>query len=169
LLDEFYIEYIPPMAIIKNGTYESFCRYLDRNDYLIKDGKGKGEGIVIKNYEYRNKYGRQTWAKIVSSEFKEKHFRTMGAPESKGKDLVEEAIANKYVTKALCEKVKAKIELESGWSSKFIPRLLNTVYHDVITEESWNFVKEHKNPTINFKTLSHFVTAKIKEQMPDIF
>jgi len=165
-LEEHGIEYIPPLAIIQNPTYEQLVALLEKNDYLIQDGKGAGEGIVIKNYGYRNAYGRQTWAKIVRAEFKEKHCKVMGAPEQKGKAQVEDAIAQMYVTQALCEKVKAKIE---GFGSKDIPRLLNTVFYDIVREETWNILKKFKDPTINFKTLRFFVFNRVKELMPGVF
>jgi len=170
LLEKFGINYIPAICSITNASYEQLVNQLIKNVFLIEDGKGIGEGIVIKNYEYKNKYGRQTWAKIVTSEFKETHSKEMGASEMKGKKRVEEEIAKKYVTKALCEKVRAKIEIETdGFSSKQIPRLLGTVYYDIVKEENWNFVKEFKNPTINYKTLQHFIFAQIKTCMPMLF
>lgn len=168
-LDSFDIDHIIPISIIKNASYEQLVNQLMKNVFLIEDGEGVGEGIVIKNYEYKNKYGRQTWAKIVTSEFKEKHTKTMGASIMNGKKLVEEEIAEKFVTKALCEKVYAKIDNDSGFNSREIPRLLNTVFYDVIKEDSWNFIKEHKNPTINFKTLQHFVFIKVKEKANHLF
>jgi len=170
LLDGYNISYIPPISIIRNGSYEQFINQLEKNIFLIEDGKGAGEGIVIKNYNYFNKYGRQTWAKIVTSEFKERHSKVMGASEVNGKKLVEEDISNKFVTTALCEKVKAKITLDNGgFTSKQIPRLLNTVYYDVVKEDSWSIVKEFKNPTINYKTLQHFIFNKVKECLPGLF
>jgi len=81
-LDFFGIDYIAPIRIIKNGNLSNFEKCLDENDYLIKNGCGNGEGIVIKNYDYVNKYGRKTWAKIVTSEFKEKHRRNNGVLET---------------------------------------------------------------------------------------
>jgi hypothetical protein len=169
-LKKFDIDYIPPLIIINNPTYDQLVDLLDKNTFLIQDGKGSGEGIVIKNYNYFNKYGRQTWAKIVTSEFKDKHAKTMGATNVNGKKLIEEEIAKKYVTTALCEKVKAKIELDNnGFSSKQIPRLLNTIYYDIIKEESWNFIKEYKNPTINYKTLQYFIFTQVKECMKSLF
>lgn len=170
LLEEFKIDYIPYLAKIKNGSYDQFINQLQHNVFLMQDGKGAGEGIVVKQYGYQNKYGRTTWAKIVTSEFKEKHNKEHGGHEVKGKKIVEDEIVNKYVTKALCEKVKSKIENDSdGWSSKHIPRLLNTVYYDLIQEESWNFIKEHRNPTINYKHLKHFSDIKVKESFPQVF
>lgn len=166
LLEEYGINYIPPIAMIERGSYEMFIKQLDKNVFLIKDGKGVGEGIVLKNYDFVNKFGRVNWAKIVTSEFKEKHAKTMGSPQLTGKQMVEEKIADKYVTTALCEKVFSKIE---DYNSKKIPQLLNTVYYDVVKEESWNFIKENKNPTINFKTLQHFVFKKVRENLPQLF
>jgi hypothetical protein len=170
LLDKYNIEYIRPICTIENASYEQLVNQLMKNVFLIEDGKGTGEGIVIKNYDFYNKYGRQTWAKIVTSEFKEKHSKVMGASEIKGKKMVEEEISFKYVTKALCDKVKAKIELENdGFSSRDIPRLLNTVFYDLVKEESWNFVKEFKNPIINYKTLQHFTFIQVKRLLPELF
>lgn len=168
-LEEKGIDYIVPICTITNASYEQLVNQLMKNVFLIEDGKGVGEGIVIKNYDFKNKYNRQVWAKIVTSEFKEKHSKVHGATELKGKKMVEEQIADEFVTKALCEKVYAKIENEAGFTSKRIPQLLNSVYYDVVKEDTWNFVKKHKNPTINFITLQHFVFAKVKEQMPQLF
>ena len=163
------INVIAPIAIIKNGTEAHFTECLSKAHYLVKDGEGAGEGVVIKNYDYRNKYGRQTWAKIVANEFKAKHHLAMGAPVV-GCEIVEEKIVDKYVTQALVDKVHAKIVNEmDGWSSKYIPRLIHTVYYDLVTEETWNFVKEFKNPKVDFKVLSHYTTAKIKELKPELF
>ena len=169
LMEEFDLDYIPPIIILNNSNYDRIVLQLERNNFLIEDGKGKGEGIVLKNYSYVNKYNRTVWAKIVTSEFKERHTKKMGAPEVNFQKMVEQDIADKYVTKALCDKVYAKIENDGGFTSREIPRLLNTVYYDLITEESWNFIKEFKNPTVNFKTLQHFVINKIKENLPNIF
>lgn len=160
---------IAPIAIIKNGNIDYFTECLSKAHYLVKDGEGAGEGIVIKNYDYQNKYGRQTWAKIIGNEFKAKHHLEMGAPLI-GCEIVEEKIVSKFVTQAMVDKVVAKIVLTNdGWHSKCIPQLINTVFYDLIKEESWEFVKAFKNPTINFKTLSHYCTAKVKELRKDLF
>ena len=170
LLEEHNINYIPPIKIIKNGSYEDFVYQMNNNNnYLIQDGKGMGEGVVIKNYSFVNKYGRTTWAKIVTSEFKERHTKVMGAPVQE-RGIIEEEIVKDFITKSLCEKVFAKIGNEAGdWKSQYIPRLLNTIYYDLIKEDMWEIVKNHKNPTINFKTLEHFTFKRVKEQLPKIF
>lgn len=94
----------------------------------------------------------------------------MGATELNGKKLIEEEIVEKYCTLALCEKTYEKIKLEAnGWENKLIPRLLNTIFHEIITEEMWHILKEFKNPTINFRTLQILINNKIKENLKKLF
>ena len=170
LMTEYGIEYIPPICKIKNPTLEALQKCLDKNTFLIKDGMGIGEGIVVKNYNYQNRHGRQTWAKIVTNEFKALHGKVMGAPEVTCTKYVEEQIVEKYVTEDLIRKVKAKIENDEGsWSSKFIPRLLGDVFYDLVREDSWNFLKDFKFPVVDFKRLRNFCNQKIKYTVPEVF
>lgn len=171
MLDKFELDYIPPLAILKNASDDSFIKLLEKTgQFLVEDGKGNGEGIVIKNYSFINKYGRQTWAKIVANEFKEVHAKTMGASIVTSTQLVEEKIVDKFCTETFIDKEYCKIVNEmQGWKSQYIPMLLSRVYSEFIKEESWNFVKYFKNPKINYKTLQALVTQKIKETKEEIF
>lgn len=170
LLDWHDLDYIPPVRVLKNPTREMLEKCLEESgQFLVEDGKGKGEGIVIKNYDYYNKYGRQTWAKLICNEFKEKHHKAMGAPESGGMSI-EERIVEEYVTAAFVDKEYAKIvNLEGWWQTAYIPRLLNTVWHELIKEETWNILKKHKNPKIDFKYLQRLTTAKVKVIKKELF
>lgn len=165
LVAEFGLDYLAPIRIVKNGCLDDFIKCVNENNFLIADGKG----VVIKNYDFYNRYRRQTWAKIVTSEFREKHHKEMGAPVSANR-LVEEDIVDKFVTRAFVEKEYAKIvNANDGWTSKMIPQLLSRVFHELITEEIWNILKAFKNPTINFKALNTMTIAQIKRIMPEIF
>ena len=168
MLALYDIQFIPAICKVVNPTKDRLIAQLDKNGYLVKDGAGPGEGVVIKNYEYRNPFGRSIWAKIVRNEFKTKHW-SHNTTEVKEKKEVEQEIVDKYITQALVEKEFAKIDAEVGWSSKLIPRLLSTVFYCLVKEESWSFVKEHKNPTIDFKRLNTLAIQKIKEHKPEIF
>jgi hypothetical protein len=169
LVEEFELDYLAPLKIIKNGRLDDFITCCNENNFLIKDGCGVGEGVVIKNYDFYNKYKRQTWAKIVTSEFREKHHKEMGAPVKENR-LVEDDIVDTFVTRAFVEKEYSKIVTENdGWTSKLIPQLLGRVYHELICEEMWNILKTFKNPTIDFKALNTFTIARIKSVKPEIF
>lgn len=169
VLDNFNLEYLAPIAIIKNGNREHYEKCLDKSVFLIKDGMGVGGGIVIKNYEWQNKFGNTVWAKMITNQFKEIHHREMGAPIIGGETL-EEKIVDEYVDAHLIDKVVAKIKNdEGGWTSKHIPQLLQTVFYDLINEELWNIIKKHKNPKIDFAYLHRLTITKVKEMRKDIF
>jgi len=169
-LDLYNIEYIPPMFKVTNPTEERLFASLEKNNYLIQDGQGSGEGVVIKNYDFVNRHGRTTWAKLVSSEFKVKHQKTMGCPDVREKTRTEEAIAIDFVTKAIVDKVFDKINLENdGFGQRDIPRLLSTVFYDVVREEMWEILKKYKNPIIDFKALQRFIVQRIKTHKPELF
>ncbi|MFB5758950.1 RNA ligase family protein [Paenibacillus medicaginis] len=170
LLEEFDLEYISPLCVIKNGSYEYFVKSLETNNFLIKDGEGKGEGVVIKNYDFYNRYKRQTWAKIVTSEFKEKHYKAMGAPEIKPKEMIEQQIIDEFLTAAFIDKEYAKIVHENeGWKGQYIPMLFGRVFSELVKEETWNFIKKYKNPKIDFKTLHTLAVNKVKIHKKEIF
>lgn len=98
--------------------------------------------------------------------------------------LVEAAIAEEFVTRALVDKERAKIrrlihdeeelgaalidEVERTHRAKVIPRLLQTVYHAIVTEEMWAAVKKHKDPVIDFKLLRRHVTHQTKKHARDL-
>jgi hypothetical protein len=175
ILDEFGIEYIPAQKIIKNPSDEELSHELNNNFYLMDEQKIPGEGIVIKNYAYKNKWGRQVWAKMVRQEFKEANSKMFGTAAG-GTSKVEEEIINKYITTtALCQKTYDKIMspmVTDGApvdKKKAIPRILETVYHELITEECWNFLKDNNMPTINFKLLRALCLLETKKLLPQLF
>lgn len=173
ILDAYELDYLAPIAIVKNGTREHYEKCLEKNVFLIKDGMGVGEGIVIKNYEWQNKFGNTVWAKMITNGFKEIHHREMGAPIIGG-ETIEERIVNDYVDAHLIDKVVAKIEndrvdCDMAFNPRDIPRLLQTVFYDLVNEELWNIIKKHKNPKIDFAYLQRLTITKVKETRKDIF
>lgn len=168
-MEEFGIEYLAPLKIITNPSVEDIIFTAENNFYLMEDGQ-IGEGVVCKNYDFVNQFGETVWAKLVRNEFKERHYKTMGAPESE-KSFLEEKIAQEYATGAFVEKEYDRFvkSIEEDWNSRMIPRLLNTIWHTFVEEEIWNTIQKYKNPTIDFKLLKYFVTIEIKKGLPQIF
>lgn len=193
------LDVIEPLCIFTNPSDEQLQHEAEVNTYLILDGAGCGEGIVMKNYAWQNSWGKQPWAKIVRNEFKEENKRAFGTTEKHGEFQVEAAIAEQYVTEALVSKTRAKIVtelmntdhdagviykdlapysdeyfkmrkgVEESHRGQVIPRLLGTVYHEVIEEELWAAIKQHKDPTINFKKLKAHCILWTKKYAADLF
>ena len=193
------LDVIEPLCIFTNPSGSQLQHEAEANTYLIMDGAGAGEGIVLKNYAWVSSNGKQPWAKIVRNEFKEENKRAFGTTEKHGEWQVEADIAEEYVTQALVEKTRAKIVtelmnqdhaagvvykelapdseeyfamrkgVEERHRGRLIPRLLGTVYHELIVEELWTAVKQHKDPTIDFKKLKAHSILWTKKYAADLF
>lgn len=168
VLAEFGIDYIPVEHTATNPPIESLQHWAATCAFLCEDGT-LGEGIVIKNYGFRNRYGRTTWAKIVRQQFKEENKAAFGAANHEF-DPVEAQIAERYLTEHVVDKEVAKIIADvGGWSGPCIPRLLNTTFHTVVTEDLWDAIKRYKNPVVDFKRLRFQCIARVKQLRPDLF
>lgn len=165
-LDKYNIKYIPCLAIIDNPTLDDFKQQLELNKYLLCNKSNIGEGIVIKNYDYHNKYGRQTWAKIVAEEF----FNNKKDLRSKNHDLkinndFEIKITNEYITDSIIYKEYAKVidEYKNANQNEKIGRVLSNVYNSFIDEDLLTVVRKNKNCSINFNYLKKCSNNRVKE------
>lgn len=169
LLQSAGVEFVPCIGVGQNPTYEVLCGWRDRNTYLLQDGAGAGEGIVVKQYGWNNRFGRTTWAKLVTNHFKDAHVKGTGGAVINCK-MIEEEIADEFLTGHMVEKIVAKIRADAGqFGARNIQQLLGMAFHDLVTEELWEAVKKHKNPKIDFKTLNHCSIARVKTLMPELF
>ena len=169
LLEEYGMEYIPLITKLENPTEADITKYIEQSTFCLKDGF-EPEGLVAKNYNFTNRFGRILWAKYINPNFtngssKHKKIIDLGS--------VENFIIDEFVTEHLIEKEFAKIVNEVGeWSPKLINRLFHTVYYCIITEEldgftMWSIMKRFKNPNINFSDIKNTVAIKIRKVMGD--
>lgn len=175
IVREHDLHVVPLLCTITNPTPDQLRAQVETNTALMADGGGFGEGVVVKNYAWRNKYGNQPWAKIVRAEFKDTHARIFGVPNKTGARQVEAEIAKAAVTPTLVQKERAKIEVAMNVDRRgpdrriLIPRLLESVFHCVVTEELWINLKKLKFPPVDFKRLRTFTNALTKEYASDLF
>ena len=193
------VDRILPLAEVSSPSEEQLQALLQRNTFLIKDGKGAGEGIVLKSYFWRNSFDRQPWAKLISNEFKEKNSAAFGVPKIKGEKQVEQEAVEQLATEAFIEKtfykvvlaissemntdldkpethciggpryVQERAEFVQEHRAKIIPRFLGTLWHDFVTEEIWTIAKKFKNPTIDLKRMHGILIAKAKQTLKEVF
>ncbi len=169
MLEHYGVDYIPPQKIITNGNEEDFITELQNNHFLMAEEGGIGEGIVIKNYGFVNKYGRQCFAKMKTNEYLAAHHRVMGAPETEKHPI--EAIIAESLDPDVVQKVFVNITHgeTAQFNSRDIPRLLETVWHDWILEEIYQIYKKHHGPTLNLKMLQKYIYNQVKIYLPEIF
>lgn len=162
------------------------------NAHLMKPGEF-GEGIVVKNYGWRNQFDRQPWMKVLRPGFMNK---PKAPARGAGHDATEIEIAEALVDGILVEKEFArgvlrlaesmKIELVAfddpaiaelmkstfveEHRSKVIGILLAQVFQDVVDDQlTTRVLKKLGWPTINFSNLRSAVTRRVKELKPELF
>ena len=78
----------------------------------------------------------------------------------------------KLITPAFVEKefLKFKDSLDHPFSSKDISALLGTIYHELISEETWHLLKLlGKNPVVDFGKVQRTAYKKIKRNLSFLF
>jgi hypothetical protein len=128
----------------------------------------QGEGIVIKNESFTDKWGNHNYAKMVTEKFKEENGITFGGNNKHSETYWEMYIVNKYVTLGRVRKIMNKLqpEIDERLDLKHIPRITSMVYHDILTEEMWDIAKKVQG--VNFNTLKRVANAKTIQIYKDI-
>ncbi|MFW6046732.1 MAG: RNA ligase family protein [Candidatus Woesearchaeota archaeon] len=122
----------------------------------------KGEGIVIKSPDFVNKFGNNVYAKMVTKDFEEQNKAVFGGNSKHNDNYYEQKIVNEYITENRVNKIMQKISSQTGRQLDYsdTPRICQTVYHDMLTEEIWSIQK--KVPEINFSRLKKTTMNKSK-------
>lgn len=167
------IQIVPAIDKV-NGSDVDVDLYLIGNNYLMKDGCGVGEGIVIKRYGYKNPFGHTVWGKVIHSDYTQKKVQRSQAP----KDSVESQIIDKFFDLSIINKEWGIIRKDGHWTSEgsynllwgpsYYPRLIEQCWKIFLTEEVYNFTKKFKNPTVDFKKLRGQLTVKLKEYVEGV-
>ena len=172
LLERYGIECIPPLAVLENPTVRQLEDIADHsNTWMVAEGAGCGEGVVVKRYGFVNRYGHVSWAKVLNSAFCvfKVASRANRHEEKRDGESVESQIARRYVTQDLVDKEYSRIMAESD-NRKTVPMmLLGTVWHCVVTESLWDAVKRYNSPTVDFKALRRECELRTKTMRPEVF
>ncbi len=159
------------MAQIDNPTFEQLTELVKRNHYLMIE-ENVGEGIVIKNYDYRNRFGEIVWAKLINDNFDNRSGSNKAKVSATNLNQnIEQEIAQRYCNEFLVNKEYSKIINDDPGVEKkiLIPRLIENVFHSLFEDDLYDACKYHKLPTINFSLLKKECVKTIREIMPNLF
>jgi hypothetical protein len=165
LIDYHYpaLNYIPLITKLTNPTEDDIKSYLEKTgQFLISEGLG--EGIVIKNYNYRNRWGHIKWAKMLTEDFRnnKQHTRQF-ASENKEDNPIEYKIIKLMTIEHIQKEYHKLVEAKGEFNSKMIFELLNRVFNEFF-RDNWEIIlKKFKNPTIDFRKLKQLSDIKTKE------
>lgn len=164
-VEAFGLEYTELLGVVENGEFEDFVPFLEKNTWLIREGGGVGEGIVIKNYSFLTEDHCQVWAKIVAKDYQE-----MRQALREGVSL-ERQIVDEFLSTSMIEKEFAKMKVDNGgyWDKELISPLFKKIFRTLVEEEMWDIVVKYKNPALDFGRLFAASVNKAKETLPDIF
>lgn len=169
-----HLHLIPLMCELEDPTPEQIQEKLQQTGAFLC-ATGLGEGIVIKNYSFVNKYGRRTWAKVLTEDFlgKKKSLRSTNKEIKDGtiEHATERSIINRYLTDEHIAKEYSKV-CEKYGEAVMDPRhtfeLLNRVFLE-FWSDNWEIVLNKMHlPTINFKALKSLCDDRTKEVVATI-
>jgi len=160
---EYDIKFPQIFDILETPTIEQLNTYVGLSSLAPK-----GEGIVIKNFDFINKFGNHQYAKIVRESFKEDNAIVFGGNNKHSDTYKEMWCVNKFVTLGRVKKIMEKLqpEINKRLDKEHTSRIINTVYHDILTEEIWTIQKKFQE--INFKNLSRLIMRKSAQVYHDI-
>lgn len=127
-----------------------------------------GEGVVIKNPMFVNKFGEQQYAKIVTEAFKEDNGVVFGGNNKHSDTYWEMYIVNKYMTLERIQKIMNKLQpvVDKKLDLEHTPRIIGTAYHDMLTEEIWEISR--KAAKVDFNALQRIAQKKAAQVYKDI-
>lgn len=159
------IKTVPLMYEGKYISFEHLMSFVGKSEMAIN----YGEGIVVKNVDYKDRYGNQMFVKLVHEDFIE--IQKQKAPKDPNKPLtVEQEFVNMCLTNARVNKLLHKLVDENIIAENFgiedmgviLKNLGNRVYEDIIKEES-DSLPENYDIQLLRKAISSKLPKIVKE------
>lgn len=133
---------IKTVPLFYEGIYISFehlMSFVGKSDMAVNHG----EGVVVKNVSYKDRYGKQLFVKLVHEGFIE--VQKQKAPKDPNRPTtIEQEFANECLTKARVDKLLYKLVDEGVLNAEFgiedmgviLKNLGSRLYDDILKEES---------------------------------
>lgn len=160
-------QYCIPQIEVMNPTEEYIEELAKNNHFLLPEDK-VGEGVVIRNMDFINKYGHYTIGKFVLDEFKQE--KSKPKKQKVTAENIEQDIVDAYVLDSELSKSKAKVcvimdiaEFDTR-NGQCIGRMMNLVFNDLL-EECKNWAKDFRNPTVDFAKLKRACDTKVRNYL----
>ncbi len=177
-----YGQVIPPIAVLQDPSVQQIREIMDTCDYMVTEGIG--EGIVLKNYDWINSFGHQTWGKCVLEGFQ--GAGTGGVKGLKERDETSYLLVKSFASTAFLDKCLAKsvmfVAQDNGLAidedlvvaerrGQLIPYMFQLTLEDFIAEELHTAItsSKFKNCTLDFRSLRRELGDALKLRHPQVF
>lgn len=157
--------FVKTLAILDNPTIETIAEFAQNNQFLLDNANHPGEGVVIKCYSWRNKYGRQQFGKLVLDEYKQAKKVSKKAVLNPGE--LEMTIVDTYVTDAELAKTIEKVivacdaEQFDYKNGKMMGMYISLAWKD-LCENCSDWCKKFKMPVVDFAKLKGICQQKAR-------
>lgn len=163
LLQSYNIKAVPYRIITKDqlqlGT--SILFNMEESRYLLTEEAIGGEGIVIKNYNYKNRFRRQIWCKIINRDSYKHKMPKIRSPK------VDESLETDYLlenlTPHLLDKAYHKINDISPFTKKDIGKYMVEILTD------FQDLPDNLNQKVVQSLISKQATCYLKLNHAEIF
>lgn len=172
MIDTSYPElskyYVPILTEFDDPSEEQLWEVAENNMYMLGEANHAGEGIVLRNSAFRDKYGNYHIVKMVLSDWRQ---RANKQQRDKIAEDIEAAIVHEYMTDAEMGKTVQKACAKFGdddfdaASPKHMGFFTSVIFKDLLEENIMDMMKRFKKPTIDFGRLSGLATARGKEYL----
>jgi len=132
-------------------SFEHLMSFVGKSNFTLEPNTG--EGVVVKNISYFNKYGKQVFVKLVSEKFAEVQKQRL--PKNPNVNNEEIKLVRSVLTKARVSKLIHKLVDENLLDEDFditdmgkILRLLGSKAYDDIMEEESELFKDYEQDAI---------------------
>lgn len=168
ILASFGLEpwFVKTLAVVDRPNVDTLAEIAQNNKFLLDNANHAGEGIVIKCYNWRNKYGRQQFGKLVLDEYKQAKKVSKKTVLSPGE--IEMTIVDTYCTDAEFAKSVEKVVVACGAEEfdnknpKQVGRYINLCWSD-LCENCCDWCKKFHTPIVDFSRLKGMCQAKARK------
>lgn len=161
---------VPILGIFENPTEEELWALAEKNTYMLDEAGHAGEGIVLRNPDFRDEYGNYHIVKMVLSDWKQQANKRS---KEKIAENIEAAIVAEYMTDAEMEKTTQKTCAKFGddvfdaTSKKHMGFFTSVIFKDLLEENIMDIMKRFGKPTIDFGKLSGLATRRGSEWLAE--
>jgi hypothetical protein len=156
LCNEWEFLYIPRLAVIDHPITQDLVELLYKNTYCTPEGL-LGEGLVIKRYDYKNRFKIVKWGKLILADIEEKNKLKNKEKVKKTNKNVEKDIVTEFLPQSIIDKLLVNFPHESDKINEF-QRL---VWETFLNEEAAHFLLNLKE-IVDITKLRSLVYFKAK-------
>ena len=144
-------------------TVDELVEYIKQPVYR----DGAEEGVVVKVYSTKNRFGRPMFGKIVTDDFKVQNRKAFGENQPKKPKGLENRIAEMYFTPARFEKAIQHFKQEGELiNMSLMPKLFAYISDDILIEH----ILEIKNMgnSLNFGSMNKIIASKSANMLKEV-